>query len=129
MSDLAEVRGVSEPRGCDIMVYGRFEALATWHERMRGLLGPRARGRPVLLERCRSIHTFGMRYPIDVALVAPDGRVLQSVRGLGRGCLLACEGASFVLERPAARSPWPTSGELLVLAAVRKEECDELEAK
>ncbi len=129
MSDLTEVRGSSELRGHDAMAYGRFEVLSTWHERMRGLLGPRARGRPVLLERCRSIHTFGMRYAIDVALVAADGRVLQSVRGLARGCLLASEGASYVLERPEAGSPWPTRGELLVLAAARKEECDALEEK
>ncbi|MBP3884693.1 MAG: hypothetical protein J6D54_07135 [Olsenella sp.] len=118
MSNLMEVRGVSESRDHDAMTYGWFEVLATWHARMHGLLGPRARGRPVLLERCRSIHTFGMRYAIDVALVAADGRVLQSVRGLGRGCLLACEQASYVLERPAARSPWPVEGERLVLVAV-----------
>jgi hypothetical protein len=105
------------------MAYGRFEVLSTWHERMRGLLGPRARGRPVLLERCRSIHTFGMRYAIDVALGGEGGEVLFSARRLGASCVASAVGARLALERPASEGQWPEEGELLVF-----EECEKGDA-
>ena len=30
-----------------------------------------------MLRPCRQVHTIGMRFPIDVAFCAPDGRVLR----------------------------------------------------
>jgi uncharacterized membrane protein (UPF0127 family) len=39
----------------------------------------------LLLPRCRSVHTFGMRVPLDLVWLDPDGRVLaleESVRPL-----------------------------------------------
>ena len=49
---------------------------------MRGLLGRDglAPGHAMLLERARSVHTFGMRFPIDVAYLDRDGTVLKTVR-------------------------------------------------
>jgi uncharacterized membrane protein (UPF0127 family) len=47
-------------------------------QRRRGLLG-RDRLDPeegIYLAPCEWIHTFGMRFPIDVAFLSPDGRVL-----------------------------------------------------
>lgn len=48
-------------------------------ERMRGLLGRAALGprEGMLLPRCGMIHTFGMRYPIDVVYLDRDHRVLK----------------------------------------------------
>ena len=53
--------------------------------RMRGLLGaaPLSRGEGMVLEPCRSIHTFFMGYPIDVVFAARDGRVVGLVEELG----------------------------------------------
>jgi uncharacterized membrane protein (UPF0127 family) len=69
-----------------------------------GLMG--RRGWPssdgLLLERCNSVHTFFMRMPIDVALVAADGKVLRvasSVRPWRVGPL--AWGARRALELPA----------------------------
>jgi uncharacterized membrane protein (UPF0127 family) len=47
-------------------------------ERMRGLLGRRGLppGSALLLERTRSIHTFGMKFPITVAFLDDEMRVL-----------------------------------------------------
>jgi uncharacterized protein len=62
----------------------------THRERMRGLLGREGlpRGRAMLLERTRSVHTIGMRFAVSVAFLdrelnvisvktVPPGRVLR----------------------------------------------------
>jgi len=48
-------------------------------ERMQGLLPfPELSGREaMLLKPCRAIHTFGMKYPIDVVFVSRMGEVLK----------------------------------------------------
>lgn len=53
----------------------------TARQRRRGLLDLRADQRPtdpwaLVIPRCRSVHTIGMHFPIDVAYVAADGTVL-----------------------------------------------------
>ena len=56
--------------------------------RMRGWLGSDgpydADGRPhgLWLAPCRSVHTVGMRFPIDVAFVDADGGVVRTIAGL-----------------------------------------------
>jgi hypothetical protein len=63
---------------------------------MRGLLGRRSLGEreALLLERTRSIHTFGMRFPIAVVLLDRSSEVL-AVRRVGTSRL--------VLPRPGVR--------------------------
>ena len=67
----------------------RTDLPETWRERMRGLLGRPclAPDRALLLERTRSIHTFGMRFPIAVVLLDQDLEV-RAVRHLRPGRLL-----------------------------------------
>lgn len=87
------------------------EALLAYDLRSR-LLGlawmePPPDGVWLLIPRCRSVHTFGMRFPIDLIFLGPDdGRV--AVEYAARpGRLLFCRSATAVLERPArpARPP------------------------
>lgn len=84
------------PRGLRLTA---MVAESRW-ERIRGLIG-RTRLDPreaLLLERTRSIHTFGMRFPIAVALL--DGRhVVQAVLRMPPGRLLRPRrGVRHVLE-------------------------------
>jgi len=56
----------------------------TWWTRLRGMMG---RPEPVgdegmLLAPCRSVHMYWMKYPLDVAFLAPDGRVVATYHGL-----------------------------------------------
>jgi uncharacterized membrane protein (UPF0127 family) len=51
------------------------------------------------LPRCSSIHTFGMRFALDVTFLDREGRVLRLERGVGEGQVLRCDGAVEVLER------------------------------
>jgi uncharacterized membrane protein (UPF0127 family) len=48
--------------------------------RRRGLLGRDGIEGALVLERCRWVHTVGMRFPLDVAYLAGDGTVLKTVR-------------------------------------------------
>lgn len=104
--------------GCGGVARIRFRVLRTWRERLVGLLGARRGGAsspPVLLERCGSVHTFGMRVRIDVALVDGRGRVLLSRRGVPSGRLLSARGAIAALERLSSPFPWPLEGERLAI--------------
>ena len=77
--------------------FGPFtvEVPETVRERLRGLSGRDAPDHGLLLRRCRSVHTFGMRFAIDAVLLDRDDRVLAVVR-LPPGRLL--------LPRPRVRS-------------------------
>jgi uncharacterized membrane protein (UPF0127 family) len=54
------------------------------------------------LPRCSSVHTFAMRFPVDVAFLDRDGRILRTEHGVGAGRVLRCPGAAEVLERRSA---------------------------
>jgi uncharacterized membrane protein (UPF0127 family) len=64
--------------------------------RLLGLAGSEPRpGRGLLIPRCRSVHTFGMRAPIDVVFVAldpgaPAGRVVEVRADVPRRRLVRC---------------------------------------
>ena len=90
-----------------------FRVLSSWFERLVGLLGTGPSARPVVLMRCGSIHTYGMAYPIDVALVGKCGEVLASERALPPGRILSHPAAFCAFERPASPCPWPLVGETL----------------
>ncbi len=52
--------------------------------RLVGLLGCAGlpAGQGILIRPCSSVHTFGMRFPIDVVYLAADGLVVKVVHGL-----------------------------------------------
>ena len=96
----------------------RFRVLASVWERLKGLLGTASDAAPVLLLRCASIHTFGMRYALDVAFIGEDGLVLLVRKGLSPGNVVSCDGACCVAERPASDEPWFVQGERLRMLAI-----------
>lgn len=57
----------------------------------------------LLIPGCRSIHTFGMRFALDVDFLDADGQLLRRVRDVGPRRIVWCRGAAAVLERRAAR--------------------------
>lgn len=68
----------------DGVIARRILRAETSAERRRGLLG-RDQLDPdegVYIVPCEWIHTFGMKFPIDVAFLAADGRVLAVHHGL-----------------------------------------------
>ena len=76
------------------------------HSRRQRLLGLALRRHPpdgwaLLFPRCRSVHTFGMRFAIDVVFLDSAGRVVRIAPGVGPGRLLVCRGAAAAVETRA----------------------------
>jgi uncharacterized membrane protein (UPF0127 family) len=64
----------------DGRVLASAELAAGRKEKARGLLGRDGLEGALILDRCRWVHTVGMRFPIDVAYVDGDGRVVKTVQ-------------------------------------------------
>jgi uncharacterized membrane protein (UPF0127 family) len=77
-------------------------------DRRRGLLGRDGVDGALLLPSCRSVHTFGMRFPIDVAicrLVGEDQLLVRAILTMrpwrmtrprpGTGAVIEAEAGSF----------------------------------
>jgi uncharacterized membrane protein (UPF0127 family) len=76
-------------------------ANSVW-KRMVGLLNRRSlgEGEGLLIDRCYGIHTFGMRFPIDVLFLDKDLRVMRAVKALPAWRTCAVKRAVYVLELP-----------------------------
>ena len=81
----------------------RMEFARTHLERMRGLLGRSGLGpgEGLMLERCSSIHTFFMRFPLDVVFLSHDLTVRKICRELPPWRFAGALGAKHVVELPA----------------------------
>jgi len=75
-------------------------------DRTRGLLGrPRlAASEGLLIMRCSSVHTVGMRYPIDVVFLDRHGGIARVVESLRPMRMAMCLGATSVLELAAGQA-------------------------
>ena len=58
----------------------------------------------LLIPRCRSVHTFGMRFAIDVVFLDGDGDVLEVRHHVRPGRVACCHRARAVLETRAGES-------------------------
>lgn len=54
-------------------------------KRMKGLLGRKvfATGEALVIKPCSAVHTYFMRFPIDLLFVDKDNKVIQTVPSLG----------------------------------------------
>ena len=82
-----------------------MEILVARSRRLR-LLGLALRGRPppargLLIPRCRSVHTFGMRFELDLVWLDRDGRVLGVDESVRPWRVRSRWDAAAVLEVPA----------------------------
>ncbi len=75
-------------------------------ERARGLLGRDGLGQheAMWLSRCRSVHTFGMRFVIDVVMIDRDDQVLGVARMEPRRVLFPRLRTRHIVEVAAGRS-------------------------
>lgn len=62
---------------CGGRVLASAERAKTGKSRARGLLGRDGIGGALVLAPCRSVHTLGMRFPIDVAYLDAEGIVIK----------------------------------------------------
>lgn len=91
--------------------------------RARGLLGTSANwgdgNRMLILVPCKSVHTIGMRYALDIAFVDRNGIVLRSERNVRPGRVLSCRQAALVLERPHRDEAWAEAEQGLLVPFCR----------
>ena len=73
---------------------------------MRGLLGRRGleSGEGLLLRPAASVHTFFMRFAIDVVFLSRDGEVLKVADRVPPWRTAAAKGARAVVELPAGEA-------------------------
>jgi uncharacterized protein len=86
-------------------VAGRaYPVAATLRSRLLGLafLDCERANPGLLIPRCRSVHTFGMRFGLDVIFLAEDWTVIEAVLAVPPRRLVGRPGAAAVLEVPAA---------------------------
>jgi uncharacterized membrane protein (UPF0127 family) len=88
------------------VVCERCDVASTPLTRMRGLLGRRGldSGEGLFLRPASSVHTFFMRFPIDVAFLGRDGAVLKIVAELGPWRTAGARGAKAAVELPAGEA-------------------------
>lgn len=63
----------------DVVLGDRVAVADTHWTRLRGMLGRREPevGEGLLLRPCRAVHMYGMRFPLDVAFLTVEGRVVE----------------------------------------------------
>jgi uncharacterized protein len=97
----------------------RLPTIAVLGRRVPVALGVRARllglshldrelaGGGLLIPRCSSVHTFGMRFEVDVWFLDRRGGAIDVRRALGARRLASCRGAAAVLEVPSGLDAGP----------------------
>ena len=99
----------------------RVRVADSWWARFRGLLGtpPLPAGEGLLIDPCRGVHMFGMRYPIDVAFLDRAGKVVGICHRLAPGARSPfVRAARSALELPAGtlEAAGITEGDTLTLS-------------
>ena len=89
--DQTEILGTSVPVARDPLT--RLFGLA--------LLSRRNAGPGLLIPNCRSVHTFGMLFPLDIAFLDAERRVIELRRDVPSGRIERCPKADAVLEVPS----------------------------
>jgi uncharacterized membrane protein (UPF0127 family) len=65
------------------------------------LLARERAGPGLLIPRCRSVHTLGMRFPVDLIFLDEEGGVVEIRRDVPACRIVRCPKADSVLELPA----------------------------
>jgi uncharacterized membrane protein (UPF0127 family) len=101
---LAKLRVKNETRGT--LVAERADIADTSATRRTGLLKHTGLkpGEGLWIVPCESVHTVGMKFPIDVLFLSKKRKVLKVRADMGRWKMAMCLRAHSVLELPAGMS-------------------------
>jgi uncharacterized membrane protein (UPF0127 family) len=88
--------------------------LARGPRRLVGLIGRRSFEGALEIPRCRSVHTFGMRFALDLVWLDASRRVIRVDRGVPPWRVRSCRQARSVLELDSRFSnQWSANGSSL----------------
>ena len=75
-----------------------------FRDRLRGLAFRDSAPEPLLIPRCSSVHTFGMRFAIDVVFLDARGRVVRVARNVRPCRIVSCRGGAAAVETAAGEN-------------------------
>ena len=90
--------------------------------RLKGFLFTQPHAGLLILCPCNCVHTFGMKYALDIAFVDEAGVVLASFRDVKSLRVLRKKKAKVVLERFSCNDSWFVEGERILLGTDNFEE-------
>ena len=95
----------------------KIKTVSTYYARMKGLLGTsqhQLEFDALHLIPCRGVHTYGMKYSLDLAFLNKKGEVIACKRNVppNEACS-SPKGTRSVLERPASPCPWLQPGDYI----------------
>ena len=84
----------------DQVLWSEVQMAGSFLDRLQGLLGKTGLSdqQGLLLTACGSVHTVGMRFPIDVIFLDADLRILACHPGVSAWRMKSCRGARTTLE-------------------------------
>jgi uncharacterized protein len=87
----------------DVILGDRIDVADTSSTRRTGLLKHSGleRGQGLWIVPCEAVHTFGMKFPIDVVFLSKKRTVLKMRPSMGRRGISLCLRAHSVIELPA----------------------------
>jgi uncharacterized protein len=113
------MRTVTVSAGADSRLVAKARVASSIWSRFWGLMWQRSlpEGEALIIDPCNSVHTLFMRFPIDVAFVAKDGRIIKIAEGLKPFRAAVGRGGRWVMEMPsgAAVRAGLIVGDVLVL--------------
>ncbi len=86
---------------CDSQVLASADIASDRATKRKGLIGRDGFEGALVIQRCRWVHTIGMRFPIDVAYLDRDGAVIRTAQMSRRRIGLPVFGAHTVIEANA----------------------------
>jgi uncharacterized membrane protein (UPF0127 family) len=103
-SDLSKLRVRNQSK--DTVVADRADIADTSKKRRTGLLKHAGLnpGEGLWITPCEAVHTFGMKFPIDVLFLDKKKRVIKIRDRMPKSRMTACLRASSVLELPSGRA-------------------------
>ena len=90
-----------------------IELATTARDRLKGLLFKDPDDITRLLIPCHDVHTFGMRYPLDIAFISREGKVLDVYRNVATRRRIKNKRASLVAERFSRDGEWLKEGDVV----------------
>jgi uncharacterized membrane protein (UPF0127 family) len=105
-------------RGRDTVIATRVETAFDSHARNRGLLGRDAlpAGTALVLAPCGAVHTWFMRFTIDIVYCDREGRVLKTVAALRPWRMSMVWRRGFAVIELATGASLPGAGDVIEVA-------------
>jgi len=99
------------------LIAGKTKIADNFISRLKGLLETDSmdEGTAMVIRPCNSIHTIGMKYPIDVLFLDKHDKIIKIERNM-QSCKFAfCRKASYVIELPSgtAKKSGTTDGDMI----------------